>query len=44
MIQNLEEERPVKVELKKMEQRWERDAERIAKEIYNATRKGELAK
>ncbi len=34
----------MKVELKKMEVRWERDAERIAKEMYEATREGELAK
>ena len=34
----------MRVELKKMEVRWERDAERIAKEMYDATRKGELAK
>ena len=34
----------MKVELKKMEVRWEKDAERIAKEMYDATRKGELAK
>jgi len=33
----------MKVELKKMEVRWERDGERIAKEMYDAIRKGELA-
>ena len=34
----------MRVELKKMEERWEREGERIAKEMYDATRKGELAK
>ena len=34
----------MKVERKKMEVRWERDAERIAKEMYDATLKGGLAR
>ncbi|MCZ6623534.1 MAG: hypothetical protein O7B35_04790 [Deltaproteobacteria bacterium] len=34
----------MEVERKKMEVRWERDAERIAKEMYDATLKGGLAR